>query len=155
MKKEGTILKMNQAGYDLLKNSEGLKLEAYLCPAGKWTIGYGSTLYEDGSKVKKGDTITKERADKLLNNLISMFEEDAKRLIKVELNDNQFSALVDFIYNLGIGNFRKSTLLKKINSGELEGASEEFERWIYSNGKKLEGLRKRRKSEKELFLAEI
>ncbi|WP_319205630.1 lysozyme [uncultured Ilyobacter sp.] len=143
---------MNQAGYDLLKNSEGLKLEAYLCPAGKWTIGYGSTLYEDGSKVKEGDSITKERAENLMINLLSKYEKDVKKLIKVQLDDNQFSALVDFTYNVGTGNFRNSTLLRKINSGEMVGASKEFERWVYSNKVKLPGLIKRRKEEKALFL---
>lgn len=143
---------MNQAGYDLTKKSEGLKLKSYRCPGGKWTVGYGATRYEDGSRVKEGDTITKERAENLLVNLISKYEKDVTRLIKVQINDNQFSALVDFTYNVGTGNFRKSTLLRKINSGELVGASKEFERWVYSNKIKLPGLIKRRKEEKALFL---
>jgi lysozyme len=145
-------MKMNEAGYDLSRRSEGLRLKAYKCPAEKWTIGYGATRYEDGSLVKEGDIITKERAEELLKNLISKFEKSVKRLVQVQLNDNQFSALVDFTYNVGVGNFASSTLLKKINTIDFEGASKEFGRWIYSKGVKLPGLIKRREAEKELFL---
>lgn len=143
---------MNDAGYALSRKAEGLKLKAYLCPAKKWTIGYGATRYEDERKVKEGDIITKERAEELLKNLISKFEKDVKRLVQVQLNDNQFSALVDFTYNVGTESFATSTLLKKINTVNFKGASEEFGRWIYSKGVELPGLVKRRKAEKELFL---
>lgn len=143
---------MNEAGYNLSRKSEGLRLKAYKCPAGIWTIGYGATRYEDGSKVKEGDLITKERAEELLKNLMSKFEKSVKRLVQVQLNDNQFSALVDFSYNVGTGNFANSTLLRKLNAGDTIGASKEFERWVYSKGVKLPGLVKRRKAERKLFL---
>ncbi|WP_319372162.1 lysozyme [uncultured Ilyobacter sp.] len=145
-------MKTNAEGETLIKDFEKLRLKAYLCPAGVPTIGYGATRYEDGTKVKLGNTITKERAEKLFKSLVNDFEKDISKLIKVDLNSNQFSALVSFAFNVGVGNFKNSTLLRKINSGDLEGASKEFERWIYSNGKKLRGLIRRREAEKELFL---
>ena len=149
---KGEKVKVNLCGEELIKRYEELRLKAYLCPAKIPSISYGVTRYENGSKVKLGDEITKERAEELFRNTLEGFEKKVERLIKVPVNENQFSALVSFSYNVGIGNLKTSTLLKKLNSRDYIGASNEFERWIYSNGKKLEGLRKRRKSEKELFL---
>ncbi|WP_319371948.1 lysozyme [uncultured Ilyobacter sp.] len=145
-------MKTNAEGETLIKDFEKLRLKAYLCPAGVPTISYGCTRYTDGSPVRLGDTITKEEAEKLFNVILGRFEKGMSRYIKIELNENQFSALVSFAFNVGVGNFKNSTLLRKINSGDLEGASKEFERWIYSNGKKLRGLIRRREAEKELFL---
>jgi lysozyme len=143
---------MNEKGEKIVKDSEGCKLKAYLCPARIPTIAWGATRYEDGSKVKLGDTITLERAEKLFKTLINEFETDVKKLIKVEVNENQLSALVSFAYNVGIGNLKNSTLLKKVNAGDFQGASKEFDKWVYSNGKKLAGLIRRRQAEKALFL---
>lgn len=148
-------MKVNLRGEEMIKSYEELRLKAYLCPAKIPSISYGVTKYENGSKVKLVDEISKERAEELFKFTLGEFEKQVEKLIKVPVNENQFSALVSFSYNVGIGNFKSSTLLRKLNSEDYIGASNEFERWIYSNGKKLEGLKKRRKSEKELFLAEI
>lgn len=134
---------------ELIKKHEGCRLEAYKCPAGIWTIGYGHT---DGS-VTSGTTITQEEADKLFNQDIKKFEKAVTHMVKTTINQNQFDALVSFAFNLGIGALQNSTLLKKLNNNDFTGAANEFDRWVYGNNKtKLEGLVRRRKEEKELFL---
>ena len=141
-------MKVNFVGKDLIKKYEGCKLEAYKCPAGIWTIGYGHT----GQDVFEGKTITQQEADSLLSKDLTRFEKFLNRIIKVPINQNQFNALASFTYNLGMGALQNSTLLKKLNNNDFIGAANEFDRWVYANGKKLEGLIKRRKEEKELFL---
>lgn len=138
----------NDAGVSLIKSFEGCKLTSYKCPAGVWTVGYGHT----GQFVKPGLSITQSEADELLLHDLDVFEAGVENAVGVELNDNQFSALVSFAYNVGIGNFRRSTLLKKLNKGDYAGAAEQFERWNRGGGKVLRGLVRRRKAEKELFL---
>jgi len=139
-----------------LKSKEGLRLKAYICPAGKWTIGYGNTFYEYGSKVKKGDTISKNRAEELFENILYQFSKEVKSLLKTELNDNQFSALVSFSYNVGIGNFSKSTLLKLVNINPSNPSiKNEFMKWNKSNGRILNGLTIRRQKEADIYFKEI
>lgn len=136
----------------LVQESEGLKLKPYLCPAGVPTIGYGSTVYENGVHVNLSDnTITKDRAIEILFNQLRGYEDAVNRYVKVPLNQNQFDALVDFAYNAGVGALQKSTLLKKINAGDYSGAAKEFDKWVYGGGKKLGGLVKRRDKERALF----
>lgn len=131
---------------------EGCKLEAYLCPANIPTIGYGSTYYEDGRPVKLGDKITQERADKLFENIAEDFAKRVRSLLNVILNENQFSALVSFTYNVGVANLRKSTLLKKVNMNPLDATIEqEFLKWNKANGKPLAGLTRRRQAEAKLY----
>lgn len=142
-------MKVNFVGKDLIKKYEGCKLEAYKCPAGILTIGYGHT----GQDVFEGKTITQQEADNLLSKDLTRFEKFLNRIIKVPINQNQFNALASFTYNVGIGALQNSTLLKKLNNNDLIGAANEFDRWVYTNGKKLEGLIKRRKEEKDLFLS--
>lgn len=142
-------MKVNFVGKDLIKKYEGCKLEAYKCPAGIWTIGYGHT----GQDVFEGKTITQQEADNLLSKDLTRFEKFLNRIIKVPINQNQFNALASFTYNVGMGALQNSTLLKKLNNNDLIGAANEFDRWVYANGKKLEGLIKRRKEEKDLFLS--
>lgn len=132
---------------DLIKHYEGLHLKAYVCPAGKLTIGYGHT-----KGVKRGDTITEKDAEKYLRQDMKKAEQAVKKHVKVELTQCQYDALVSFVFNLGEGNFRKSTLLKLVNKGEFKKASHQFDRWIYAKGAPCKGLIKRRTSEKELFL---
>jgi len=139
-----------QKGIDLIKKYEGCKLSAYKCPAGVWTIGIGHT-----AGVKQGDKITQAQADELFKNDLKRFEKGINSLVKVSLNENQFSALVSLTFNIGIGNFSKSTLLKLLNHGKYQEASKEFEKWVFSKGKKLNGLIKRRKEEKELFICKV
>ena len=121
------------------------KLKAYKCPAGTWTIGYGHT-----NKVHEGLEITKFQAENLLDLDLTIFERAVSHLIN-GLTQNQFDALVSFTFNLGIGAFESSTLLKYINLHKFDWASKEFLRWNKSKGKELEGLTKRRKSESLLF----
>ena len=137
----------------ILKRHEGCRLKAYKCPAGVLTIGFGSTFYEDGRKVKEGDTITMEQAERLLLKVLEGFRKQLAPLLTVELPDDAFNALLSFTYNVGIGNVKKSTLLKKINTNplDLKGIEEEFNRWNRGGGKVLPGLVKRRKEEYHMY----
>lgn len=137
-------------GLELIKESEGLSLEAYLCPAQVWTIGYGHT-----GGVKSGDVITSEQADDYLRQDLANSERAVEHAVSISLNQNQFDALVSFTFNLGAGNLNSSTLLKKLNHGDYSGAADEFLRWDHSGGKQLAGLTRRREAERELFLEEI
>ena len=134
---------------ELIKKFEGCSLKAYKCPAGVWTIGYGHT-----KGVKQGQVITQVQAEVLLENDIEGFISQIKRLLKVNLTTNQMSALISFTFNVGVGNLSKSTLLKLINEKKCELAANEFNKWVYSKGKKLNGLVKRRQAEKDLFLTD-
>lgn len=139
--------KTSQAGTDLIKEFEGLRLTAYKCAAGVWTIGYGHTEGVSGAMI-----ITEETADELLAKDLAKFESGVSELVKVEINQNQFDALVSFAFNCGIGNLAKSTLLKKLNDGRPVGEVQaEFLRWNKAGGKVLPGLTKRRNAEAYLF----
>lgn len=142
-------MKISQKGMDLVKSFEGLKLKAYKDSVGILTVGWGST----GSHVTAGMTITKEQAEQLLKKDLERFEKGVCDLVKVPLNQNQFDALVSFSFNLGLGNLKSSTLLKKLNSSDYIGASKEFERWNRAGGKVLAGLTRRRVAERDLFLS--
>lgn len=140
-------MKTSTNGINLIKNFEGCRLTAYKCPAGVWTIGYGHT-----KGVKKGQKITKEQAVNILQDDLKTYENGVKKAVKIDLNQNQFDALVSFTYNVGLGAFRTSTLLKKLNKKDFTGASKEFPRWNKANGIVLKGLVKRREAEKILFI---
>jgi lysozyme len=147
-------MKANERGIKLLHDFEGLKLKAYLCPAKVWTIGYGNTRYEDGRPVKEGDVITKERAEQLFLRILDVFEKGVKSRVKKELNSNQFSALVSFSYNVGLGNFGASTLLKMVNVNPSDPKiREQFMRWNKANGGIMAGLIRRRKAEADLYFS--
>ena len=133
----------------LIKEFEGCKLKAYLCPAGVWTIGYGHT---DG--VKEGDEITQQEADRLLANDVHSFSAGVQRLVTSDINRNQLGALTSFAFNVGLGNLRHSTLLRLVNKGDFVGAANQFSRWNKAGGKVLAGLTRRREAEKKLFLKE-
>lgn len=142
-------MEITNEGINLIKEFEGLELKAYLCPAGVWTIGYGHT-----KGVKKGDKITQLEADNFLKEDLSSFEKGVTRLIKSNINQNQFDALVSFAFNLGLANFKKSTLLKKVNSNPDDRTIvDEFIKWIHAGGKQLEGLKKRRQAEAYLYFS--
>jgi lysozyme len=139
-------------GTTIIRKFEGLKLQAYLCPANVWTIGYGSTFYENGSKVQPGDKITIERADRLLFDMVNRFETGVKGLVKSKINDNQLGALTSFAFNVGIGALQKSTLLKKVNANPNdETIALEFMKWVKAGGKTLKGLVRRREAESQLY----
>lgn len=149
-------MKLNKAGADLIKSFEGLKLSAYKCSANKETIGYGNTFYEDGTPVKLGDKITKERADSLFELISDDFAKKVVPLVKSQVNENQFGALVSFAYNAGIGNLKSSTLLKKVNANPSDASIRlEFMKWVRANGKELAGLARRRKAEADLYFKPI
>lgn len=140
---------------EIIKEFEGFSSKPYLCPAQIPTIGYGSTLYEDGTKVTLEDEpITQECAIDLLMATLKGYAYSVNKLVKVPLNQNQFDALVDFAYNAGAGNLASSTLLKKLNAGDYQGAAAEFDKWVMGGGVKLPGLVRRRKAERELFEAQ-
>ena len=144
---------VSKNGLDLIKEFESFRAKPYLCPSQKATIGFGSTYYPDGKKVTLQDKeITEEKAFEILEYIANKdFGSNINKVVKVPLNQNQFDALISFAYNVGNANFNWSTLLKKLNKSDYIGASNEFLRWNYSNGKVLNGLTKRRKAEKALF----
>ncbi len=139
-------------GIPIIRKFEGLKLRAYLCPAGIWTIGYGNTFFENGSKVQEGDKITLDRADRLLFFVVTKFENEVKKIVKSAINENQLGALTSFAFNVGAGNLTKSTLLKKVNINPNDVTiRDEFMRWTKAGGKVLNGLVTRRKAEADLY----
>lgn len=138
----------------LVAEFEGCKLEAYKCPAGIWTIGFGNTTYENGIKVKQGDKVTQERADQLLELILIKFSQQVGELVKSNINQNQKDALTDFAYNCGTGSLRTSTLLKKVNANPSdESIRTEFLKWNKVNKKVLNGLTRRRQAEAELYFS--
>jgi len=137
---------MNKAA-NIIKEFEGCKLRAYKCPAGVWTIGFGTT---DG--VYPDKLINLETAEVLLERDLKKFEEGVKKLVKIPLTDNQLAALVSFAYNVGLKALEDSTLLRKLNMGDIGGAADELKRWNKAGGKVLAGLTRRRKAERALFL---
>ena len=144
-------MKINQKGIDLMHKYEGCKLSSYLCPAGVFTIGFGNTFYEDGSKVQPNQHISQKRANELFENIVNK-SFDIKPLLKVELNENQYSALVCFAYNVGMANLKKSTLLKKVNINPNDPSIvSEFLKWNKAGGKVLNGLTNRRIAESKLY----
>tara|TARA_Y100000114_G_scaffold49565_1_gene45240 strand:+ start:2344 stop:2805 length:462 start_codon:yes stop_codon:yes gene_type:complete len=139
-------MEISQEGIALIKRFEGCELKAYLCSAGVPTIGFGSTR-----GVSMDMEITQERAEALLIEDISDFEEEVNKCVKVPLTQNQFDALVAWTFNLGGTNLRNSTMLKVLNEGEYEKVPSEMKRWNKAAGKTLEGLIRRREAESLLF----
>ena len=133
---------------DMIKKSEGLRLEAYLpTPNDVWTIGYGHT-----KTAQPGMKITTKGAESLLVHDLAWVENVVNDAVKVPLSQNQYDALCSFVYNLGGTNFRSSTLLRVLNKGDYKGAADQLLRWDKQKGKTLRGLTIRRKEERELFL---
>ena len=146
-------MKISENGLNLIKSFEGLRLKAYKVSESEkyYTIGYGHY----GADVKPGMTITKKQADELLKKDVDKFVDGVNKLLKVNVNQNQFDALVSFAYNVGLGALKASTLLKLVNKGAFKEASKEFDLWVRSGGKVLAGLVRRREKEKELFLTPV
>jgi lysozyme len=149
------ITKIGTKGLDLIKSFEGLKLKPYLCPAKVPTVGYGSTFYENGKKVKITDpSITEQRASELLLDSLKGFERYVDSYCRDDINQNQFDALVSFCYNLGPANLKSSTLLKKANVNPNDPTiAQEFLRWNKAGGRALKGLTKRRQAESNLYFS--
>ena len=149
-------MKPSQKCFDLIKKYEGFKDKAYLCPAGVPTIGFGSTMWTDGSRVRLGQTITMDGAQKLL----AYYLVNVLHFIPENVNQNQFDSLCSFIYNVGVSNFRKSTLLKKVKENpERLDIRDEFMKWTLArkNGQlvQLPGLVKRRQAEADLYFQQV
>lgn len=144
-------MRLSDYAFEKLKEFEGLRLEAYVCAGGKCTIGYGHT-----KGVREGQKIDKFAASKLLQEDVEYFERFlAEEPYAEDITQGQWDALVSFIFNLGIGNFKSSTLRKKIlRDIDEPSIPDEFRRWVYSNGKVLKGLVKRREWEAQTYAYE-
>ncbi len=140
-------LSYSPKGLALTQQFEGLRLTAYQDSVGIWTIGYGHT----GTDVHPALSITQEQATELLTQDVSSAVAHVNRLVTIELTQNQFDALVDFVLNAGCGNFAASTLLHKLNANDLQGAAAEFCKWCHAGKIVLPGLLKRRQAEMALF----
>lgn len=138
---------INQDGLNLIKQWEGLRLQAYLCPANVWTIGYGHTL-----TAKKGMSISEAEAVNLLRGDLAKFQRCVEDAVTVSLNDNQFAALVSFCFNVGEGALRGSTLLKKLNAGNYDAVPSELARWNKVGKNVSAGLVNRRAAEAGLWV---
>jgi lysozyme len=147
MNPANAALKYSKSGLQLTEMFEGVKLTAYRCPAGILTIGYGHT----GHDVYEGLTITQDHAEALLLVDITWAEVIVKHYVTVALTQTQFNSLVDFVFNIGSGNFEHSTLLKVLNTGDFVQAGHEFEKWEMIHGTPNKGLARRRVAEAELF----
>lgn len=142
-------MKASIDAYELIKQFEGLRLEAYLCPAGIWTIGYGHT-----SGVSPNSFITIQEADEYLHRDVATIEMQLNKLNLI-LRQCQWDAIVSFVFNVGIGNFKSSTLLAKIRTNPDDNSiMDEFLRWVYANGKVMKGLQKRRLTEMKLYFSD-
>lgn len=140
-------MKISQNGIDLIKRFEGFSPTAYLCPAGVWTIGYGHT-----AGVSEGDSIDGDTAEDYLREDLTSAEGAVEKYVKVPLKQWQFDALVSFTFNLGAGNLYSSTLLKKVNRNPDDPSiRQEFEKWVYADGRVLQGLVGRRKAEADMY----
>lgn len=146
------MMTIGKKGIELIKRFEGLRLKAYYCPANVLTIGYGHT----GSDVYEGQALTELEAEQLLINDLVNFSQGVKDRLAIFVNQYQFDALVSFAYNVGLGAFERSTLLKKVNANKLDyGIKHEFKKWVYANGSKLKGLEIRREAEADLYFTPI
>ena len=146
-------MKLDSKGYDLIKKFEGYSDRPYKCPAGIPTLGYGNTYYPNGVKVKLTDKqITKEYANEMLAFVADNFAKDVLKVVKSNITVNQLNALTSFAYNLGMTNFRNSSLLKLVNNNPNDAnIAKEFLKWNKANGKVLNGLTNRRIAESALY----
>lgn len=147
-------MRVNQATLDLIKRFEGWRSTAYRDAVGVLTIGYGHTSAAGKPEVKSGMKITKEQGEEILRRDVEKFSAGVKAVVKVSLTDNQFGALVSFSYNVGLGNFRKSSVLRVVNAGQLSRVPDRLALWNKAGGRVLKGLVRRRGEEGELFSRE-
>lgn len=142
----GDAMIYSKQGLDLTEGFEGFSLVPYQDSVGVWTDGYGNT-----HNVVPGQPITQEKAEADLLRNVADAESTVNRLVHIALSQEEFDALVDFVFNLGIGNFASSTLLKKLNARDIQGAIDEFVKWDRAGGVEVAGLLRRRKAEAALF----
>lgn len=146
-------MSLSLEGVNQICNFEGLKLSAYDDGTGVWTIGYGTTRYPNGKRVSEGDRCTLEQAKTYMRHDLKIFERAVNSSVTVPLKQNQFDALVSLTYNIGVGAFKNSTLIKKLNLGDYKEAANQFDVWVNAGGKRLQGLVNRRAIEKKIFLS--
>lgn len=159
-KEKGRSLKTNDAGIALIKQFEGFVGKWYPDPAHGWKVptccyGHTDAAGEPKFAATKGKTFTEADGDAILRRDLRKYEAAVSRCVNVAINDNQFSALVSFAYNLGEGNLKSSTLLKKVNNRDFDGAANEFKRWNRAGGNVLAGLTRRREAERALFVTPV
>lgn len=153
-------MQLGKNGLNLIKGFEGLFLDSYKCPAGLWTIGYGSILWPDGKPVEPNQKVTVEQAEKMLNHEVVKKTKALESVLPAGLNQNQVDSLVSFAYNLGVGALKSSTLLKKVKANPNDPTiRDEFMKWNKAKvrGKltELNGLTRRRKAEADLYFKAI
>ena len=141
-------MKPSQACVDLVKEFEGFRATAYICPAGVLTIGYGTT-----DNVEIGDEVTRDEAEEMLMEDLISASKGVDELVEVELTQRQYDSLTSFVYNCGREAFRNSTMLRLINEGKFDAAAAQFGRWNKGGGRVLAGLTRRREAERELFIS--
>lgn len=160
MKREPPTRRINAAGLDLIKRFEGFRPRPYLCPAGYATIGYGHVIKDPYGRMQTNlakakrlmpGPITQAEGAQLLRIDLEAYEDAISNLVKVDLTDNQFAALVSFAYNVGIRAFANSTLRKLLNRGDYDAVPEQLGRWVHAGGRRLTGLVNRRVAETALF----
>jgi lysozyme len=144
-------MKTSDAGLKLIMQFEGLRLKAYLCPAGVWTIGYGHTSAAGLPEVREGMRISAQEAEEILRRDLAGFETAVAGMVGTELTQAQFDVLVSFTYNCGVGALKGSTLLKRVNAGAFDAVPAELMKWTKAKGKELPGLVRRRRAEAALW----
>ena len=149
-------MRINKAGIDLIKEFEGLRLEAYKCPAGVWTIGYGTTGRAGvGIKPAAGMVITQAEAEWYLEQAVAKFAAGVEAVITAPVDENEFASMTSLAYNIGLSGFRKSSALRHFNAGDKAKAAAAIKLWNKAGGKVLTGLVRRREAEVELFWAPV
>lgn len=149
-------MSINQATLDLIKRFEGFRPDAYFCPAGKLTIGYGTTASAGvGIDPRPGMRITEAEAETYLLRTVDKFAATIRPMITAPVNENQFGAMVSLAYNIGPGAFGRSSVLSRFNRGEIASAADAFRMWNKAGGKVLQGLVNRREEERKLFLTPV
>ena len=146
-------MQISPPGIELIKEFEGLRLKAYLCPAKVWTLGYGHTTSAGPPVVQPGMTITSREAEGILKADLVKYEAGVLKLVKTPLTQGQFDALVSFAFNCGVGALAKSTLLKRVNAGRFDAVPAELMKWTKAKGRELPGLVRRRRAEAALWRA--
>lgn len=148
-------MQINEAGLEIVKHYEGLRLKSYADPVGVWTIGYGTTTAAGvGIDVRPNMTITEQEAEMYLRRALDKFGDDISPAMTRRPTQNQYSAMLSLAYNIGPGAFKKSTCLRRFNAGDIDGAAEALTWFNKAGGKVLRGLVRRRAAERELFLAD-
>lgn len=137
----------SKAGQQHIKSFEGLRLDCYKCVAGRNTIGWGHA----SAAVKPGMKITEAEAEALFQKDLAEAERAVNELVKVPLQQGQYDACVDFVFNLGRGQFANSTLLRMLNARDFNGAGEQLMRWVHSGGQIIAGLQRRRQAARDMW----